>query len=167
MRRFVLGLLAVLLLSVDGAAAQTVTGAQLTWYGIYTVGKTVQEKDSGSVTGFKNVSSGISAPSTNTDRISFVDGVRFGFGFELIGTPPNAQVTLKYISKFPPPGRPDAATGKLKIAEETSYSGLAINRKDLFIGRVIGDDSLEGTYTMQVWYIDRLLVEKSFTLEPR
>ena len=60
----------------------------------------------------------------------------------------------------------DGFVGRIGVEDGTGGEEI-FGEAGHVIGRVIGDDSLEGTYTMQVWYNDRLLVEKSFTLEPR
>jgi hypothetical protein len=168
MRTFLLGLLAALLLFNHQTLAQTavVTGARMTWYGIYTVGKTTIVKDPTSATGTKAISSGISPPSTNVDRIPLNADTHFGFGYELIGGPANALVALKYVTKFPPPGILDASTGQLKLVKQNTYAGLGIGRKDLFCGEYFGEykNPPAGTWTLQVWYDDRMLLEKSFTV---
>jgi hypothetical protein len=171
MRTLLLGLSTSLLLFTQQVSAQTpvVTGARMTWYGNYAAGKTTVVKDPASVTGTKVISSAISPPSTNTDRIPLVSDGRFGFGYELIGGPANAQVALKYITKFPPPGVRDAATGQLKLVKQNTYRDLAIGRKDLFCGEYLGEfkDPPAGTWTLQVWYGDRMLLEKSFAVGNR
>ncbi len=171
MRTFLLGLVASLLLFNHQTLAQTaaVTGARMVWYGKYTVGKTTVVKDPSSVTGTKTVSSGISPPSTNIDRIRLNAETRFGFGYELIGGPANELIALKYVTKFPPPGIPDASTGQLKLVKQNTYSGLGIGRKDLFCGEYFGEykNPPAGTWTLQVWYGDRMLLEKSFTVANR
>jgi len=168
MRRLLLGLSASLLLFNQPISAQTavVSGARMTWYGNYAAGKTKVVKDPASVTGTKVISSAISPPSTNTDRIPLVSDARFGFGYELIGSPADALVALKYITRFPPPGVRDAATGRLKRVKENTYRDLAVGRKDLFCGEYFGEfkDPPAGTWTLQVWYGDRMLLEKSFAV---
>jgi hypothetical protein len=169
MRAFLLGLLASLFLFNHQSLAKTavVTGARMTWYGNYTVGKTTIVKDPTSVTGTKSVSSGISPPSSNVDRIPLKADTRFGFGYELIGGPANELVALKYVTKFPPPGIHDASTGQLKLIKQNTYSGLGVGQKDLFCGEYFGEykNPPAGMWTLQVWYGERMLLEKSFTVE--
>ena len=42
------------------------------------------------------------------------------------------------------------------------YPGLALNQTDLFAGYVLGQNDTVGTYIVQVWYGDRMLLEKIF-----
>jgi hypothetical protein len=95
-----------------------------------------------------------------------IEGVAADSGYELIGGPANALVALKYVTKFPPPGIPDASTGQLKLVKQNTYAGLGIGRKDLFCGEYFGEykNPPAGTWTLQVWYDDRMLLEKSFTV---
>jgi hypothetical protein len=163
MRAFLATLSISLLLWGHASFAQTVTGAKMTWYGNYTAGEVSSQKDSGSVTGTKNFVSGITPPSTSTDQIRAVLGTRFGFGYELIGAPSSASVIIRHVYKIPPPGIRDAATGQLKLDDEARFD-LQIGQKALFIGRVIGYNFPTGRWTYQIWYADRMLLEKSFTV---
>lgn len=170
-RIFALWLLTSLLLFNRETLAQnaTVTGATMTWYGVYTVGESKEVKDAESASGTRRIATGISPPRINNDRIPLAANTRFGFGYELVGRPSNAPVTLKYVFKFPPPGVRDVATGQMKLVEEATWPNLAIGRKDLFIGRFLATEQSApaGAWTLQVWHDKRMLLEKSFTVEPR
>jgi Domain of unknown function (DUF3859) len=168
MRTFFLGLVTSLLLYNHQILAQTtvLTGARMTWYGSYAPAETKLVKDPSSTAGTRRVSSGISPPSTNTDRIPFLSNSRFGFGYQLIGSPPNGEVDLKYVTKVPAPGVVDPDTGRRKMVLQSTYPRLALSRKDLFCGEYLGDykDPPAGVWTLQVWHGDRMLLEKSFTV---
>jgi hypothetical protein len=163
MRAFLRCLSLGFVLAGHAAFAQTVTGAQMTWYGNYTVERVTEQKDSGSATGTKNVIGGIVAPAADSDVIRAVPGTRFGFGYRLIGPSSDAVATVRHVYKMPPPGIADA-TGQRKVADESTYPDLGLDRKDLFIGRYIAGDFPTGTWTLQLWYRDRMLAEKSFTV---
>ena len=162
MRAFLLNLLLSCLLLSGPSFAQTIFGARVTWYGIYTVAQARQDKEPASASGTKNFVTGITPPSTSSDIVRAVPGTRFGFGYQLAGQPANARITVRYVYRFPPPGVADAATGALKLMDETTYPDLDIDRKDLFIGRLLVGKFPTGTWTLQVWYGDRMLVEKVF-----
>jgi hypothetical protein len=51
---------------------------------------------------------------------------------------------------------------------EVTYSDLRVDQQDLFTGIHLlqGGYGPFGPHTMQVWYGDRLLVEKTFTIVP-
>jgi hypothetical protein len=166
LRALVFGLLATLLAFHHETAPPKVivTGARITWYGPFTFAKETEVDEPGAATGKKDILSGVVPPSVNTDRVPFVAGTWFGFGYELIGRPSNALVTLKYVTNIPAPGLPDAATGKLTRVSVSTWPDLAIGRTDLFRATSLGDlqGTPTGTWTLQVWYGDRMLLEKSF-----
>ena len=171
MRTFSLVLLAVMLPFGGETLAQTpvVTGALITWYGSYAPAETKLVKDPASTAGVRRISSGILPPSTNTDRIPFAPDARFGFGYKLIGSPANGSVSLRYVSKVPAPGVRDAKTGQRMTVVENTYRDLALDRTDLFCGEFLGDykEPPRGIWSLQVWYGDRMLLEKSFTVGNR
>jgi Domain of unknown function (DUF3859) len=168
MRTLFLGLLVTLLQFGHETLAQSpaITGARITWYGNYAPGATQLVKDPTSTAGERRVSSGILPPSTNTDRIRFDPDTRFGFGYELIGSRTNGPVSLKYVTRVPAPGVLDAKTGQRITVLENTYRNLALDRKDLFCGEFLGDykEPPRGIWILQVWYGDRMLLEKSFTV---
>lgn len=131
------------------AQGASVTGATMTWYGVYTVASSTN------VSATKTVSKGITPPSANNDHItlSTKDTIRVGYGYRLIGSPPTAEVALTYRTIFPD-GR----------YQDNIYDGLAINRQDLFIGQLIDPDGATGTYTLQLWHNSGMLLEKSFVV---
>ncbi len=131
------------------AQGGSVTGATLTWYGVYTVASST------SVSATKTVSKGVTPPSANSDRVtlSTKDTIRMGYGYRLIGSPGSAEVALTYRTIFPD-GR----------YQDNIYDGLAINRQDLFIGQLLDPDSATGMYTLQLWHNSGMLLEKSFNV---
>jgi hypothetical protein len=160
---------AAFLLAFNHATAPpktVVTGARITWYGNFTFAKETEVDEPKAATGKKDILSGIVPPAVNTDRIPFIADTWFGFGYELIGHPADALVTLKYVTKIPPPGLPDAVTGQMKFVSESIWPDLAIGRKDLFRATSLGslEDTPAGIWTLQIWYEDRMLLEKSFTV---
>jgi hypothetical protein len=165
MRKFAWILVAVPLLWSGAAAAQTVSGASITWYGNYTPGKIEKVPDPGTPSGSKDIVTGLTPPSRNSDQIPAVQPSYFGFGYVLHGRPGDALITVRHIRKVPPPGFADSKTGQAVFTVETSVK-TTIDRKDLFIGQAITDaDSLpKGQWTLQVWYGDKLLAEKTFTI---
>ncbi|HTV38887.1 MAG TPA: hypothetical protein VMF12_20840 [Xanthobacteraceae bacterium] len=154
MRKILLGfafLLTFLLSPLCGheSWAQSVTGATMTWYGVYTVASSTD------VSPTKTVSKGITPPAANNDHVSLgqKDNIRVGYGYRLIGSPGTAEVALTYRTIFPD-GR----------YQDNIYDGLAINRQDLFIGQILDPDSATGTYTLQLWHNSGMLLEKSFII---
>jgi len=168
MRARFLGLLGFLALLGHDAVAQTVvvTGARITWYGTFIVGRAKRERVSGAANETSVQGSKVKPPMVNSDQVPLTPDAMFGFGYVLNGAPADAHVKLRYVIKIPPPGAVDAATGQTKLSDEGSYSGLRLGRGDLFIGESLADfkNPPAGTWTIQLWYGERLLVEKDFIL---
>jgi hypothetical protein len=91
-------------------------------------------------------------------------GTTFGLRYKVIGTPPDAEVTIKKIISFPPPGlrpSPGELLPRVESEEQTR------------IGETVGalytlDDRFElvpGIWTFELWDGDRKLLTQSFTLE--
>ena len=165
---WIIGLLVTLLASEHEAAAQSVviTGARMTWYGAFTVGRGRGAKDLGDGTGVQVQGSAVRPPMVNSDRIPFSADAKFGFGYVLIGEPANAHVRLRYVIKIPPPGAVDMASGSRKLTDEGAYPDLRLGRGDLFIGESLADfkDPPAGAWTVQLWHDDHMLLERTFTV---
>jgi hypothetical protein len=133
---------------VGWAQSASVTGATMTWYGVYTFAHSTN------VGGTKSVGTGITPPAANSDHVTVgKDTITFGYGFKLIGSPPTGLVALTFRTIFPD-GR----------NQDNVYDRLAINRPDLFIGQFLSPTGQTGTYTLQVWHNSGMLLEKSFTV---
>ncbi len=147
----VAGTVAVIFPQPLSAQNVSLSGARMTWYGVYTA------ETSTSVSSTKAIDTGIKPPAQNSDRFSLpADGsILFGYGYVLIGSPPTALVAFTYRTIFPD-GR----------HQDNIYDRLAINRQDLFIGQRINSDSDTGTYALQLWRNGAMLLEKSFTVSP-
>ena len=132
------------------AQSASVTGATMTWYGVYSAASNTE------VTSTKNIATGITPPSANSDQVSLPtkDRISFGYGYKLIGSPPTALVAMTYRTIFPD-GR----------YQDNIYDRLAINRQDLFIGQILPPDGQTGTYKLQVWHSGGMLLEKSFSVQ--
>ncbi len=90
-------------------------------------------------------------------------GTRFGFRYEIIGTPTNAPIMLTMVGKHPPIKSPK--TGKLETTD--TY------RLRSWIGKTYTSNSLDeqsdlvpGQWTFEVWYEGRKLCEQSFQVVP-
>jgi hypothetical protein len=167
MRRLILVLLAAPLLFSANALAQqvTISGATMTWYGAYQPGKVVVTPDANTPSGNKQVQSQLTPPQKNFDQIPLAVNTSFGFGYVLHGTPANIPITIRHVRKVPPPGVTDAKTGQPSFTIATTIR-VSTDRTDLFIGQNISDVATmpTGPWTLQVWYNDKLLLEKGFVV---
>jgi hypothetical protein len=161
-----LGLLTSLLLFDQAAAQQPdVTNAKIIWYGTFQIVRTVKSVAPDPHSAARDIKEvQITPPKINSDQIKIIPSTNFGFGYALIGTPENAIVTVKHVRKVPAPGIRDR-TGQQSFSAVTETIAR-INSTDLFVGgQINGNPNFPpGVWTFQVWFKDKLLAEKDFTL---
>jgi hypothetical protein len=145
-----------------GAQAPRLDRIEVLEYGIYAANVAYSERDANWVLQSRV---GDVRHVKRTRTVPAKLGVRFGFGFVVAGSPTGAKVTLRKVTRFPPPGlRSPAAKEPLKVSE------VSLTRT---IGREAGyvdygfDDPWElvpGTWTIELWHGDRKLATQSFTV---
>lgn len=156
-----LGFLCVLLLAQAGmAAAQSVSGVEITNVGLY-VGKVTGTKPApGSPLGYTSqvdyhfVEAGTNVPGCK--------GVRFGFEYKLVGPLRGGTVTLRKVTVFPPAGLRNPVTGV--TADHSEHTDdVAIGGLDLK-GYSFDEvwEAIPGRWVQQVWLGDRKLAEVAF-----
>lgn len=108
------------------------------------------------VTGIRKIRSTTSIPA----RIC----TSFGFEYVIVGAPPNVEVPIKMVTKFPSGGLTNPQT------QETTY------RHETVVNRTVGKthfrsytleslwELVPGVWTFELWYQNRKLGEQSFTL---
>jgi hypothetical protein len=160
MKIYLLLLACILPASLFGQDAISVTGAKVTEVGIYQAKVLTDQTNAAGVQlqgidEFKLVRSTTNVPA----RI----GVRFGFRYEILGTPANAPVMLTMVVKHPPIKNP--ATGKLETKDTYPLKS--------WIGKTYTSGSLDdesdlvtGPYTFEVWHEGKKLCEQSIQLVP-
>jgi len=156
--------LVALLASLTAATAQAdrIEGAEITQFGIYEYKVTNTQDLGGTAAGtlqsvdYKFVS--------KTTSVKARRGVGFGIEYRLLGAPKDAKVPLRSVTIFPAGGLRNPKTG------ETFERNEYIEEKEigavLLKGYTLDDDweVVPGTWTFQVWFGDRMLAEKIFTL---
>jgi len=147
------------------AQSGSVTGATITWYGIYQAEEIKKEQDAGAAGGTHRTSTNVKPPAVNSDRIPIADNRRFGFGFKLVGEPASARVKLKTVQKIPSPGVLNTVTGKRSMSGQHE-STVTIGSTAAFTGFVIGKAANvpPGNWTFEIWHDNRKLAEKTFAL---
>ena len=90
-------------------------------------------------------------------------GVRFGFRYEILGTPPNAPVVLTMVVMHPP--LRNAATGKTEVKD--SYQ-LRSRIGQTYTSNSLDEESdlVPGIWTFEVWYKGEKLCAQSFRVVP-
>jgi hypothetical protein len=156
--------LVALVASVTAAAAQAdrLDGAEITQFGVYEYKVTNTQDLSGTAAGtlqsvdYKFVS--------ETTTIKARRGVGFGIEYRLLGSPKDARVPLRSVTIFPAAGLRNPKTGERfernEYIEDKEIGSLLLK------GYTLDDDweVVPGTWTFQVWFGDKMLVEKSFTV---
>jgi hypothetical protein len=147
-------------LSLFGQEEIRVTGARVTEVGIYEAQILTADTNAAGVKlqgldNFKLL--------TNTTNVPARIGVRFGFRYEILGTPTNAPIVLTMIAKHPPIKNP--VTGKTETKETYALRS--------WIGKTYTSNSLEeesdlitGQWIFEVWYEGKKLCEQSFRVVP-
>jgi hypothetical protein len=166
MRAFLLALLMAPILFDGTALAQTatITGARITWYGPFTVGKAKRERESANAVSVQG--SKVKPPMVNSEQVPYAADAMFGFGYELKGEPADARVKLRYVIRIPPPGAIDKASGRTKLTDEGELPNLRLGRGDLFIGESLADfkEPPAGPWTIELWYGERMVAQRSFAV---
>jgi Domain of unknown function (DUF3859) len=160
---FVLGLLAA---APGGAAAQTVTGITITNAGTFKAETKSAPAQSGqqSPTGTVGTDVHWQFVSDGADVRGKV-GTQFGVEFRIDGAPAGEGVTVYLAVTFPPDGMRNPNTGTVMHASRIAFPNMKIGALCL-VG--YGFDSaweiVPGVWTEQIWYQDRMLAERSFTV---
>ena len=158
--RFLISLLA-LVLGLGAAQAQTINRLEITDFGTYKVEPGNKRKNA---EGLKTtVTPGVEHLETTTTIPARI-GISFGVRYKIVGEPDNAEVTLRKIISFPPPGL-QPSRGKIVPQSESKV--------ETTIGETVADlytleDSFElvpGVWTVELWDGERKLLTQSFTLE--
>jgi len=150
----------VLPLTLFGQENVRVTGAKVTEVGIYASRVITDETNAAGVKlqgldEFKLL--------LNTTNIPAHTGVRFGFRYEILGTPANAPIVLTIVGKHPP--IKNTMTGKLETSETfqlnswigKTYTSNSLNEKS---------DCVPGQWSLEVWHEGKKLCEQSFLVVP-
>jgi len=92
-------------------------------------------------------------------------GTQFGIEFRLEGNPVGDSVTLHMVLKFPPKGIRNPNTGATMHTADIEFPNLKIGALCLLgYGFDNAWETLPGVWTEQIWYQDRMLAERTFTV---
>jgi len=150
-----------LVLGLGTAQAQTVDRLEITDFGTYKVEPgSKRENAEGLKTTVARRVEHLESTTTIPARI----GISFSVRYKIVGEPDNAEVTLRKVISFPPPGL-QPPRGKIVLQSESKV--------ETTIGETVADlytleDSFElvpGVWTVELWDGERKLLTQSFTLE--
>ena len=154
----------VFLAGVSTAAAQAdrIDGADITQCGIYEHKVTGTENASTTATGMvRNVTYRFVSETTSVPARR---DVGFGFEYRIVGTPNGAKVPIRNVTIFPEGGVRNPKTGQTFLRSE--YVSDRVIGEPILKGYTLDNDweIVPGTWTFQVWFGDKMLAEKVFTL---
>lgn len=152
--------LAVLLAAAPATRAASVTGVEITKYGLVKVEVLRREPSPGTTTGQLRITKTTLA--RTTDRVPARKGVSFGYYYRVLGSPAGARVTLTFKTLTPGLRRP----GERDVRRESIYMRPKAIGLEYGASYTLEEDweVVPGRWTFQVLYEGRLLAEKSFTL---
>jgi hypothetical protein len=146
--------------------AATVSGLTITHVGTYTAtsiswparaGQLSPTSTIGTETSWHFVADGSEVPATV--------GTRFGIEFRVDGAPEGEPVTLYMALSFPPQGLRNPNTGVMLHGTRLAFPHVKIGALTLLgYGFDNSWEIVPGTWTEQIWYKDRMLAERTFTV---
>jgi hypothetical protein len=148
------------------APAATVSGVTVTNAGTYRAQSVSAPSGAGqlSPTGTIGTASNWHFDSKTTDVAGEV-GTQFGIEFRLEGNPVGDGVTLHMVLKFPPRGIRNPNTGDTMHTAKIAFPNLKIGALCLLgYGFDNAWEIVPGVWTEQIWYQDRMLAERTFTV---
>jgi hypothetical protein len=137
-----------------------VTGAKITEVGIYQAQVLTANTNAAGVK-FQGLNE--FALLESTTNVPARLGVRFGFRYEILGTPTNAPIALTIVAKHPPLKNP--VTGK--AGTQDAYQ-LRSSIGKTYTSNSLDDESdlVPGQWTFEVWHEGEKLCEQSFLVVP-
>jgi hypothetical protein len=92
-------------------------------------------------------------------------GTRFGIEFRVDGEPLGEPVTLYMALSFPPQGLRNPNTGAMLHGTRIAFPNVKIGAPTVLgYGFDNAWEIVPGTWTEQIWYRDRMLAERTFTV---
>jgi Domain of unknown function (DUF3859) len=105
---------------------------------------------------------------SKTSEVAGEVGTQFGIEFRLEGNPVGDSATLHMVLKFPPQGIRNPHTGATMHTADITFPNLKIGALCLLgYGFDNAWEIVPGVWTEQIWYQDRMLAERTFTVSNR
>ncbi len=161
--------------AVSGAAAQTptvaeqtsaITGITVTNAGTYTAQTTSAPARPGQDTPTGTVGTDVNWHFvSDSPDVAGKAGTEFGIEFRLDGAPAGDSLTLHAVFIFPPQGMRNPNTGDIMLAAKVAFPNMKIGGLCL-VGYGFDNawEIVPGVWSEQIWYQDRMLAERSFTV---
>ncbi len=161
LRLLTLSLFLLVLTAAPDARAQQVDRVEIVEWGIFQDERAGVRAAPLAVTGTTNLVKNVRLQQTTTTIPALV-GMKFGFRFQVVGSPPGATVNLKCITRFPSQGVTNPA--KDKTFSSSEFHSDAVIGTITYRGYSFDYDwEVEpGPWTLEIWHNGRKLGEKTF-----
>jgi uncharacterized protein DUF3859 len=160
MIRLIVAAIALIIMSIGFAHAETVRNIEIYEHGIYDSPEGV---DVGlSRQGVVNAELDHIELLQSTRTVVAGIGVQFGFRFRIIGEPDGAPVPITITMKFPEPGITALDSPRRFVDDDFSYV-QAVNSEDFYTFTFDrAEEMVPGLWTFEVWVGDRKFGEETF-----
>jgi hypothetical protein len=148
------------------APAATVSGVTVTNAGTYTGQSVSAPSRAGQLSPTGTIGSAVDwhFVSTSTEVAAQV-GTQFGIEFRIDGKPVGEGVTLHLVLNFPPQGIRNPNTGDMMHTANIAFPNMKIGALCLLgYGFDNSWEIVPGVWTEQIWYQDRMLAERTFSV---
>lgn len=165
-RRWSLSALAALaLLAVGGASAQQgkLERLEVIQSGLYTASIARRDSSPGTPTGKASI---VGNPTFYSDetRVPAQLGIRFGFQYRLIGSPPGREARLRGVWHIPAPGITNPVNGNTYRESARDFTALIGDTQIHGYGFDQPWEIVEGEWILEIWHNERLLASRSFVV---
>ena len=167
-RRWSLGALAALAMVVaaGGTAAQQgkLDRLEVIQSGLYTANVARRDSAPGTPTGKASL---IDGPSFYSDsaRVPAQLGIRFGFQYRLIGSPPGREARLRGVWRKPEPGITNPVNGNTYRESVRDFSASIGDTQIHGYGFDQPWEIVEGEWILEIWHNERLLASRTFVVK--
>ena len=148
------------------APTATVSGVTVTNAGTYTAQSVSAPSRSGQLSPTGTIGSAVNWHFvSNATEVAGQVGTQFGIEFRIDGHPIGDDVTLHLVLNFPPQGIRNPNTGDMMHTANIAFPNLKIGALCLLgYGFDNAWEIVPGVWTAQIWYQDRMLAERTFTV---
>ena len=131
--------------------------------GIYCAETTDKIRASDDPTGYRGVISSFKLQKRTT-KIPVQVGLSFGMRYSIVGTPNDAIVPIRVVTRIPPPGVRNPETGMTFLVSDYIVS-VRVGATPYREYHIEYDwEGIPGVWVFEYWYKDRKLAEQRFTL---
>ncbi|MBX3501698.1 MAG: DUF3859 domain-containing protein [Alphaproteobacteria bacterium] len=166
-RRWSLGALAALaLFAVGGASGQQgrLDRIEIIQSGLYSASIVRRDSAHGTPTGQASL---LDSPSFYADaaRVPAQIGIRFGFQYRLIGSPPGREVALRGVWQIPAPGITNPVNGNTYRESARDFTARIGDTQIHGYGFDQPWEIVAGNWVLEIWHEKRLLASRTFLVE--